>query len=383
MQGHHRRSRRSVNLLESLSSLKKKLQLQLNQSLSIPINPREDERAIIRLIRIETEQANRNNITRTTAYLQYFMENPEIHWALLAHMVSRNGGWNMTDLKGEMIFNLLEGREIEDFFIFLDRSNHYIFQDAYPQLLLYRESKKRGRNLSNLLPAFHVSRFMKPFWDFQWDHQNDPYLFHIAAHMLTWALIINEQQYIQNRIVEDPFFVENVFQTWEFRLQSVLPLNLVIFPYDVNNHYRKKGPVDVTGVIIRHFRSLHQRIEAGKKLYQILFPGLSVHRGIWSWILRTPHTASRADYWPHLFCSNHEAESESKIHSPRLHQAWADLRHPEPDRKDWFRDTEMFPFFTSETIDPDHSLADVHQQMLRLLMATKDMDQHSFLVKNK
>ncbi len=379
MPRNHRRVQRPVNLLDTFSSLRNEIIDQLQKpsaSTDISTQLREHEREIIRIIRMETKQANRNNITRTSAYLQFFLQYPEIHWALLAHMVSRNGGWNMTDLKGEMLFNLLEGRETRDFFTFLDRSNHYIFQDAYPQLLLYRESKKHGRNMSHLLSAFHVSRFIKPFWDFHWKHQNDPELFNLATHMLTWALIINEQQYIQKRIIEDSYFKQNVLQTWEFRLQSVLPLNLVLFPFNEHDRTRKGGTtVDVTGVIIRRFPSLRQRIKAGKTLYQLLFPGMFVHRGIWSWLIRNPHTASRADYWPHLFCVNPETAA-TKIYSPQLQQAWQDIPHPKPERRDWFDKTDIFSFFTTESADIDRSRADVHQLVAKFLKKGSKLEQY-------
>ncbi len=50
----------------------------------------------------ETSRHNRNNLTRTEAYRRIYSETPELHWALLAHLVSRNGGWNMTDLCGDL-----------------------------------------------------------------------------------------------------------------------------------------------------------------------------------------------------------------------------------------------------------------------------------------
>ncbi|MGR5913912.1 DUF2515 family protein [Bacillus pacificus] len=54
-------------------------------------------------------------------------------------MVSRNGGWNMTDLKGIYIRNCYLRRSIY-FLFFLERSNWLIFQDVYPQFLLYEQS---------------------------------------------------------------------------------------------------------------------------------------------------------------------------------------------------------------------------------------------------
>ncbi|WJH32243.1 DUF2515 domain-containing protein [Paenibacillus sp. CC-CFT747] len=66
---------------------------------SRPLPPEEAER-LLRRIRRETAEGNRNNVTRTAAYWTFYRQHAELHWAFLAHMVSRNGGWNMTDLKG-------------------------------------------------------------------------------------------------------------------------------------------------------------------------------------------------------------------------------------------------------------------------------------------
>ena len=74
-----------------------------------------EEQLIINKIKIQTEQLNKNNVTRTRAYYQFYIQYPEIHWALLGHMVSRNGGWNMTDLKGFIYENFIRERSIHIF----------------------------------------------------------------------------------------------------------------------------------------------------------------------------------------------------------------------------------------------------------------------------
>ena len=80
-----------------------------------------DEFLLINHIKECTERLNKNNVTRTQAYLNFYLRHPEIHWALLGHLVSRNGGWNMTDLKGELLSNLLSGKEQQAFFFFFGK----------------------------------------------------------------------------------------------------------------------------------------------------------------------------------------------------------------------------------------------------------------------
>lgn len=66
-------------------------------------NLTDEEEVLLNKIKIKTREANRNNVTRTKAYGDFYLEHPEVHWAYLVHMVSRNGGWNMTDLKRKSV----------------------------------------------------------------------------------------------------------------------------------------------------------------------------------------------------------------------------------------------------------------------------------------
>ena len=202
-------------------------------------------------------------------------------------MVSRNGGWNMTDLKGSLLSKLLNKNEVESFFIFLERGNWLIFQDAYPQFLVYEESIKRGKNLFFLLSHLHVSIFMEILWNHFW-LQRDSYL-------LTMGLIINEQNYLESRVIQNPIYQKNVFQTLEFTLQDLLSMNHILFPY------HEAGNNQLFGQTLHHFESLHQRILLGKRLYTILFSNPQLLNMTELWANSHPHTGSRKDYWPHLY----------------------------------------------------------------------------------
>jgi len=117
------------------------------------------ERELVEDIRKQTDLRNRDNVERTRAYLELYQRHPEIHWALLAHLVSRNAGWSLTDLRGELLPRLLSATEQRYLFLFLERGDWLIFRDAFPQLLLYEESVRRQTNLFHLLPHFHASVF--------------------------------------------------------------------------------------------------------------------------------------------------------------------------------------------------------------------------------
>jgi hypothetical protein len=341
-----------INLpAEVVNRIKSELSADLQHPPTAPVTILSSERPIIEYIKKETQKNNKNNVTRTQAYLEIFEQFPELHWAFLAHMVSRNGGWSMTDLKGELIPHLMDLETVNDFFLFLETCNAYIFQDAYPQLLLYKESVQRKRNLFHLLPVFHVSCFMKPFWD--------EFMLSSRSEILTIALIINEQNYIEKRIVQHPAFKKEVLKTLAFKAQSILQLNQVFFPYQ-----RKRfGPTSnsLAGSTVIDFTSLKERIEIGKKLYAILFGIRDVFEGSHHFATKVKHSGSRADYWPHIFSKKREAtpfiyQQERLIHctlkkeappfySPALSTAWSDqVIHP-PKKFDWCMDLRMFSHF--------------------------------------
>lgn len=321
--------------------LKKKAGLQKQINLS------DEEKRILSEVKRETTKWNLNNVTRTKAYLDFYRQHPEIHWAFLGHMVSRNGGWNMTDLKGELLSRLLSHREKQSFFSFLERGNWLIFQDAYPQFLIYSESLKRNKPLFFLFPFLNISVFMETVWSCFW-RKPDPY-------MLTIALIINEQSYLEKRVIQNPQYKLEVFQKLEFKLQELLSLNHILFPYE------KKGVLNLKGQTLNHFESLHERITLGKRLYNVLFKDKEVLALTEQWANAHPHTGSRKDYWPHIFNDVHEGvpgeqyqfqlkscqlrPGGRRIYSPSLEIAWKNISQLEAELGDWYKSDHVLEYF--------------------------------------
>jgi hypothetical protein len=297
----------------------------------------EEDRKLVEHIHGETAKHNRSNVTRTAAYLDCYNSYPELHWALLAHMVSRNGGYNMTDLKGGPMADLLTGKEKDWTYRLLERCNALIFQDAYPQLLLYAHSRRLGRSCFHLLPFFHVSAFMFPFWERFWTLRDSP--------LLTVALIINEQHYIEGRVIRSPYFRKHVIHSTTFRMHNWLQLNQVVFPLGQDS--------GLAGLIIEQFADLSERIAFGKCLYALLFGYEQVLSRTLAFARKVPHRGSRSEYWPALFTpdiekalhSPHESTalhsqewppSGSRLYSPALEQVWSDTPYEPIPRYDWF-----------------------------------------------
>ncbi|WP_096435039.1 DUF2515 family protein [Alteribacter populi] len=325
----------------------KKIEAALVEKQTGPSFVLSSDQQLIQSIRVKTAYNNRNNVTRTTAYLKFYLAHPEVHWAFLAHMVSRNGGWNMTDLKGNLLDGIMSPNDQKVYFSFLEKANALIFADSYPQLLLYEASKEKNKNYFSFLPKFGVSRFMKPIWDYFLKDQQ-------VSQLLTVALIINEQHYIDKRVVQHPHYKKDVFNSWQYQAQDLFQLTQVVFPY-----FQKPTNIRLAGKWVKDFKSVAGRITIGKELYSILFGIPSIYEGVLRFAKEIPHTGSREDYWNHVFSSyseklkNNSWHSCSKnnappyLYSPTLEKAWEDVIHKAPANGDWYQGPGTFRFFSS------------------------------------
>lgn len=291
---------------QELSTLKdesKKINLERKQN---PVILTTAEKSILDSIKIQVERLNVNNVTRTKAYYNFFQNYPEIHWSFLAHMVSRNGGYHMTDLKSHSLQHLLSDKERERIFLTLETANRLIFEDAYSQLLLYKLWKEDGRDYFRLLSHFSVAPFMEAVWNQTTKEMN--------SEFLTIALIINEQTMLETRLVPTRIF-EQAKETFPFHVQEFLGTTHVLFPL-LNSR-------QLHGLPVHQFESVKMRIEVGKKLYSILWDHKRHHIEFLTFASRVIHTGSRADYWPHIYSKT--ANQNQKIHSPTLNRAWGDI----------------------------------------------------------
>lgn len=165
---------------------------------------------------------------------------------------------------------------------------------------------------------------MKPLWEHFWETGD--------AALLTVALIINEQQYIQLRVIEHPFFRTHVLSSWPFIAEQWLGFNDVLIPL------ARGRRIALAGTTVRDFADVHHRIHIGKTLYSLLLFDAHLFRRAYRFARRVPHSGSRADFWPQSFTATYD---KRRLYSPRLEAAWPDLVHSFDDRRDWFTDNAM------------------------------------------
>ncbi|SDQ55289.1 DUF2515 family protein [Virgibacillus salinus] len=259
----------------------------------------------------KTNQHNTDNISRTKAYQNFYMEFKEIKWAFIASMVSRNAGWNMTDLFLSPFQEILSGDQNKQLFMTYERANWLIFSDAYPQLLVYKLSIQLNRSMFHLLPNLHVSQFMVQEWNNYWKN-ND-------KERLMIALIVNEQNVIQKPVIQQSYFKYHIFLRLPYLLQDFLFMNAIILPTRKNVLY---------GTFVHDFTNLSKRIDLGKRISSIMFKPLIYDR-LLEYAQSIEHTGSRWDYEQFL--------GKQFEKGPLLRTVYPVITHQDIIRSDWYK----------------------------------------------
>ncbi|MYL55179.1 DUF2515 domain-containing protein [Pontibacillus yanchengensis] len=265
---------------------------------------------ILTSINLETVKHNIDNISRTKAYQNIYINHKEIKWAFLASMVSRNAGWNMTDLQLEPLKTFLSKKVKSNLFATYERANWLIFSDAYPQLLLYESSKKFGEPLFHLLPYFHVSKFMQKEWCYFWKSQDH--------NRLVTALIINEQNVIQKPVIQQPFFKKKVFHGYQYLIQDFFHMSAVLFPTVHGKVY---------GSYVHDFSNLTKRISLGKKLASLMFHP-DYYPDFYTFAKVSEPIGSRYEYEQYF--------TTPSAKTPMLRALYPIITHKDKIRKDWY-----------------------------------------------
>lgn len=312
------------------------------------------EAELIHTIKLETERKNADNISRTKAYLDYYLETPEIIWSFLASMVSRNGGYSMCDLEGQWFPRLIKQPEVRQrLFLTFERANWLIFRDAYSQLLLYSYSTKKNTPMFHLLNYLDVSAFMVKEWNLFW-------LYRDKKRLMT-ALIVNEQNVIQQPVISHPIFKKRVFSTMMFSFEDSLHFSTVLFPTCEGELY---------GASVNGFKSVHKRINLGKRLAEILFNPRH-YPLILEFALNTEHTASRHDYEKYF-------PFHKRRDTPFLRCTFPIIEHHYHRQYDWFEKRRFHKEWISEEVRHIHPAHLTKwylkkQKQLHALAAVKDI----------
>lgn len=223
----------------------------------------------------ELDARNLDNVARTDSYLELYAwlrgRGDDYPWVLMAHLVSRNAGYLMSDLAR----TLDRGADpaladvMRTLFVLLERANWLIFHDAWHHLLHHL----MGRTAALAPPRTPL--FMIDAWR---RHEASP-----DERALVLDLVHNEQNLIERRVVHHPELTAGA------RLLDLIerggrekPLHFAI--------------PDAPAITVGGFAQLARRIEAGRRIFDEVLADRGRRDALYRWALEHPHTGSRAVY---------------------------------------------------------------------------------------
>jgi hypothetical protein len=232
----------------------------------------------------ELDARNTDNVSRTHSYLELYAytreHGPELPWLFMAHLVSRNAGYMMTDLARaldddrtpregpirEAIFNLMA---------LLERANYLIFHDAWFHVLHHL----LGRSAQ--LPEGRTPQFVRAAWP-RYEAAARDGVDAALERSLVLELVHNEQHFIEHRVVHNPRYQAG---------QQSLAM--------IESSGREKPmvfPVGDAQIRVGRFADLRRRIETGAIIFDEVLADRAQRDAAFAWALANPHTGARAVY---------------------------------------------------------------------------------------
>jgi hypothetical protein len=341
-----------------------------------------DEEQVLRSIVAVRDACNDTNPERTDYYHRYWLANPEVPWTLMANLVSRNAGYQMSDLSRftarivdplaiVMLPELVRFAvwQLRALWAFLEVGNWLIFRDVCPPLEAWAYAKSHPEHTDAVFdalarPEVAADAFAIREWKRFATSGRMPD--DIARH--TMALVINEQNQIEDRLVRR---FEGYIGALGGASTSALVdaygrvgLTVLLFPL--------AEPAAVhpfaSALAIYHvgdFGSLESRILTGRDIFKGLFAAGDLRRQrVEAWSQRNPrHTGSRADYHFAAFSDDPRSLSTTQpgpidpTYSPRLigrNAAWyLPLPRTTPTWAHLYRDPGVVPVAVDARPAPD------------------------------
>ena len=220
----------------------------------------------------ELDERNVDNLRRTDSYLQLYsytvQHPPDEPWVLMAHLVSRNAGYLMTDLARAIARTPALAQAATNLFELLERANYLIFYDAWHHVLTARIAGVDGLAVDRSTARARTA----------WRRHAEAY----DERRLVLDLVANEQHLIEHRVVHHPRFA--LARTMLAAIEASGRDKPVVMPgRDVE-------------VRVGDFASVDARIEAGRRLYDEILVDRGVRAELFAWAQAHPHTGSRSVY---------------------------------------------------------------------------------------
>jgi hypothetical protein len=250
----------------------------------------------------ELDERNADNVARTESYLELYAwtraHPPDLPWLLMAHLVSRNAGYLMTEA-AQILQSGGRGLSpgaLRETFLFLERANYLIFFDAWYHVLHHL----LGR--SGEIAQGRCSRFVREAWS-RYERAQAASGAGAAASAggaslergLVEDLVTNEQRFIDRRVVHHPRFG--------------VARALIAFAEAAGHDQPVVLPCTEASFRVGGFAVLSRRIATGMRIFDGAMADRSLRDAMYAWAMRHPHDGSRAplggageprlrDVWP-------------------------------------------------------------------------------------
>jgi hypothetical protein len=233
-----------------------------------------------RLVRMlaEKDARNRDNVSRTESYLELYAlcraYGVELPWVLMAHLVSRNAGYLMTDLAETRAGSLFTREALDELFSFLERANFLIFDDAWHHAV--HHTLGRASALDERTP-----RFMREAWA-RYEDAAAREITPALERQLVLDLVTNEQNLIEARVVHNARFA---------RARA-----MIAFFEDAQVDGAIVLPLTRARIRVGAFAKLEKRIDAGRRIFDEVLAERAGRDAMFAWAVAHPHTGSRTAY---------------------------------------------------------------------------------------
>ncbi len=232
----------------------------------------------------ELSARNLDNVARTDSYLELYAwtrdHPPDLPWVLMAHLVSRNAGYLMGDVRRALDDprTLASARPmLSNLFGLLERSNFLIFWDAWHHLLHHLLGRTR-----ELSPA-RTSAFVRGAWQrYEARRGAGDRVDATVERQLVLDLVTNEQTLIEHHSVHHPDYSAG-------RLAVGL---MELLGRERSLHF----PGLETDIRVGWFSNLTRRIDVGRQIFDEVIADRRQRDALYRWCLTHPHTGSRAVY---------------------------------------------------------------------------------------
>ncbi len=200
----------------------------------------------------------------------------ELPWIFMAHLVSRNAGYLMTDLGAALDdpSNVFTRESTEELFALLERANFLIFHDAWFHVLHHLLG--RTGELGDETPRFIRER---------WRAYEEAAAAGVSPELersLVMDLVTNEQNLIEHRVVHHPRFP---------RARA-----MIAFFEGVGREAPIVLPETDARITVGAFARIERRVEAVRRIFDEVLAERATRERLFRWAMEHPHTGSRVVY---------------------------------------------------------------------------------------